>query len=107
MQNKASNVFSCLGASAREQAGLGRHPARFTTNPSEGNNKVVQDFIHEDKGNARVSEFDFVQSLQKLVKRQENDLEMAVIDQGPYRVREAFNHIVTFPDDWVKTTSNQ
>ncbi|KAL9982941.1 hypothetical protein ACROYT_G005056 [Oculina patagonica] len=107
VRNKASKVFSCLGASAREQAGLGRPPARFTTNLSEGNNKVVQDFIHEDTRKSRVSEFEFVQSLQKLVQRQENDLEMAVIGQGPYRVREAFNHIITSPDDWVKMTSNQ
>lgn len=48
VKNKASKVYSCLGASAREQAGLGRLAARSTTNPSEGNNKLVQDFVHED-----------------------------------------------------------
>ena len=107
VKNKAQKVFCSLGASVREQAGLGRPPARFTTNPSEGNNKVVQDFIHQDTKKTRVSEFEFVQSLQKLIQRQENDLEMAIIDQGPYRVRSVFNHIITSPDDWVKMTPNQ
>ena len=107
VKNKAQKIFCSLGASVREQAVLGGPPARFTTNPSEGNNKVVQDFIHQDTKKTRVSEFEFVQSLQKLIQRQENDLEMAVIDQGPYRVRDAFNHIITSPDDWVKMTPNQ
>ena len=89
----------CQGASrARKTTG---------TNPSEGNNKLVQDFVHEDTRKTRVSEFEFAQSLRKLVQRRENDLEMAVINQGPYRVREAFKHIVTTPDDWIKMTSDQ
>ena len=54
-----------------------------------------------------VSEFEFAQSLQKLIQHQENDLEMAVIDQGPYQVRNTFNHIITSPNDWVKMTPNQ
>ena len=100
-KNKAQKVFCSLGAGVREQAGLGLPPIRFTTNPSEGNNKV---FIHQDTKKTRISEFEFVQSLQKLLERQENDLEMAVIDQGPYWVRNVFSHIITSSDDWVKIT---
>ena len=106
VKNKARKVFSCLGASAREQASLGRPPAHFTTNPSEGDNKLVQDFVHEDTRKTGVSEFEFAQSLRKFIQCQENDLEMVVINQGPYRVREALKHIVTSPYDWVKMTSN-
>ena len=107
IRKKACKVFSCLGASVREQAGLRHPPARFTTNPSEGNNKVVQDFVHEVTRKTRISEFKSVQSLQKLIQRQQTNLEMAVINEGIYHVRVDFNRIIISPYDWVRITSKQ
>ena len=53
------------------------------------------------------SELKFVQSQPKLIKHQENDLEMVLIDQGAYRVQNAFNDIIASRGDWVKMTPNQ
>jgi hypothetical protein len=53
-RNKSDKFYSCLGVPAREQAGLGSPPERFTTNPSECNNKLVQDFVRKDTGKRRV-----------------------------------------------------
>ncbi|KAK3727383.1 hypothetical protein QZH41_017732 [Actinostola sp. cb2023] len=106
-KNKLNSFFNCLGASAREQAGLGRPPERFITNPSEGNNKLVQDFVRNDIGKKRVNEHEFSKALQKLVQRQDNDLEMAVFNQGPYKFRAGFEHLAVSEDNWLKMRPKQ
>lgn len=80
-------------------------PRGLQKNPSEGNNKVVQDFVCNDSGKRRVNELEFARSLQKLIQRQQKNLELAVINQGPHK--HEYEHLAVGADDWIKMSKQK
>ena len=91
----------------RQRAGLGCPPERFTTNRSERTNGVIQDFIKRECGKDKVDGYTFAKSLEKLIRMQEQELEMAVLVKGEYKLRDQYSHIVVDPQRWDKMTDSQ
>ena len=77
LKNKAKEFVESVVRPARERAGLGCPPERFTTNKSERTNGVIQDFVKRKTG-GKVDEYVFAQTLKELIDTQEQDIEIAV-----------------------------
>ena len=45
--------------------------------------------------------------LEKLVKSQEQELELAVLDKGEYQLRQEFYNLIVSGDKWAKMTNDQ
>ena len=53
-------------------------------------------------GTAKTDEYTLVKSIEKLVKSQEQELELAVLDKGEYQLRPEFRHLLVAGDKWAK-----
>ena len=91
----------------RQRAGLGCPPDKFTTNRSERTNGVLQSCVKHECGTAKIDEYTLVKTLEKLVKSQEQELELAVLDKGEYQLCPEFRHLVVTGDKWAKMTNDQ
>jgi len=49
-------------------------------------------------GTAKTDEYTLVKSIEKLVKSQEQELELAVLDKGEYQLRPEFRHLLVAGD---------
>ena len=107
VEHKAREFVECVISSVRQRAGLGCPPERFITNRSERTNGVIQQFVKEECDGKKVDEYVFAVTLQKLVKIQERDVELAVIGQGEFTIRERFNHISVPASHWSKMTEKK
>ena len=58
-------------------------------------------------GTAKTDEYTVVKSIEKLVKNQEQELELAVLDKGEYQLRPEFRHLLVAGDKWTKMTNDQ
>ena len=105
--NKAKQFSESVISSVRQRAGLGCPPEKFTTNRSERTNGVIQDFIKRECGKDKVDEYTFAKSLEKLIRIQEQELEMAILGKGEYKLRDQYSHILVDPQRWDKMTDNQ
>lgn len=56
---------------------------------------------------AKINEYTLVKTLEKLVKSQEQELELAVLDKGEYQLRPEFRHLVVTGDKWATMTNDQ
>ena len=81
---KTEEFIRSVISPVRQRAGLGCPPAKFTTNRSERTNGVLQDCVKRECGTAKIDEYTLVKSLEKLVKNQEQELELHVLDKGEY-----------------------
>ena len=106
-ENKAKVLVEKAIAPVRRQAGLGDPPGKFYTNQSESNNHLVQSFVQEDAGSKKVDEYVFCKTLDKLVRRQTVDIELAVTNRGPYEICDDYNALLISEDKWVKMTPKQ
>ncbi len=106
LKNKAKEFVESVIRPLRERAGLGCPPERFTTNTSERTNGVIQDFVKQNAG-GKVDEYVFPQTLKELIDTQEQEIELAVVDKGEYKLREAFQHIRISPSRWGRMTELQ
>ena len=106
-EKKSEDFIRSVIRPVRQRAGLGCPPAKFTTNRSERTNGVLQDFVKRNCGSAKVDEYTFVKSLEKLVETQEQEIELAVLDKGEYQLRNEFAHIVISGEEWAKMTNEQ
>ncbi len=106
LKNKAKEFVESVIHPVRERAGLGCPPERFTTNRSERTNGVIQDFVKQKAG-GKVDEYVFAQTLKELIDTQEQEIELAVVDKGEYKLREAFQHIRVSPSRWGRMTELQ
>jgi hypothetical protein len=106
-KNKAKEFAESVISSVRQRAGLGCPPEKFTTNRSERTNGIIQDFIKRDCGKDKVDEYTFVKSLEKLIGMQEQELEMAVLGKGEYKLRDKYSHILVDVQHWDKMTEGQ
>ena len=58
-------------------------------------------------GTSKVDEYTLVKSLEKLVKSQEQELELAVLDKGEYQLGPEFRHLVVTGDEWAQMRNDQ
>lgn len=102
-QYKVEEIVSDLLRPIREAAGLGCPPAPYYTNASECINSVMHDKTHY-----KASEWDhFNESMHELVKQSYQLTEIAVIDRGAYRYRDAYRHLRVDQLKWIRMTAKQ
>ena len=100
--NKTKQFSESMISSVQQRAGLGCPPKKFTTNHSEGTNDVIQDFKKRECGKDKVDEYTFAKSLERLIRMQEQELEMAALGKGKYKLRDQYPHILVDPQQWDK-----
>lgn len=105
--NKKEDFIRSVISPVRQRAGLGCPPEKFTTNRSERTNGILQDCVKRECGTAKTDEYTVVKSIEKLVKNQEQELELAVLDKGEYQLRPEFRHLLVAGDKWTKMTNDQ
>ena len=106
-KKKTEDFIRSIISPVRQRAGLGCPPDKFTTNQSERTNGVLQDCVKRECGTAKINEYTLVKTLEKLVKSQEQELELAVLDKGEYQLRPEFRHLVVTGDKWATMTNDQ
>lgn len=104
---KKEDFVSSVISTVRQRAGLDCPPDKFTTNRSERTNGVLQDCVKRECGTAKIDEYTLVKTLEKLVKSQQQELEVAVLDKGEYQLRPEFRHLVVTGEKWAKMTNDQ
>ena len=107
IEQKARQFLESVISPVRQRAGLGCPPERFTTNRSERTNGVIQEFVKRECNGKKVDEYVFATTLQKLINIQEKEVELAVIGQGEYKLRDRFKHISVPTSRWSKMTEKQ
>ena len=84
-------TFSKL-APVRQRAGLEFPPERLTTNRSEQTNRSIQEFVRKEcNEKKKVDEYSFCVALNKLVTMQKQEIELAIVGKGEYKIRDNFN----------------
>ena len=104
---KTEEFIRSVISPVRQRAGLGCPSDKFTTNRSERTNGVLQDCVKRECGTAKIDEYTLVKTLEKLVKSQKQELELAVLDKGEYQLRPEFRHLIVTGDKWAKMTNIQ
>ncbi len=106
--HKSDDFVNCVISPVRQRAGLGCPPERFTTNRSETTNHVLQDFVsRETNGKKKVDEYCFASSVERLIKIQNQEIELAVVERGEYKLREEFRYLEVTPTEWSKMREDQ
>ena len=107
-EHKRQEFVTSAISPVRQRAGLGCPPERFTTNRSEQTNRLIQDFTRsETNERKKVDEFAFCVSLRKLVNTQRQEIELALLGRGEYKLREQFKFIEVSPQQWSKMQEGQ
>lgn len=72
------------------------------------NSTIKGDLRKDTQGKLKMSEKDFVISLEKIVKRQETEVKLALIGKGEYRLKDEYKHL-TLSEDlyWRKSVSQR
>ena len=104
---KTEEFIRSVISPVRQRAGLGCAPDKFTTNRSERTNGILQDCAKRECRTAKIDAYTLVKTLEKLVKSQEQELELAVLDKGEYQLRPEVRHLVVTGDKWAKMTNDQ
>ena len=82
-------------------------PERFTTNRSERTNGIIQDYVKRECSGSKVNKYVFASTMQKLIDVQEKEIELAVVNQGEYKLRNGFKHLNVPPSRWSSMTEKQ
>ena len=107
-KQKRSSFLQSAIAPVRQRAGLGFPPEKFTTNRSEQTNRSIQEFVKKECNvMKKVDEFSFCVALNKLVKMQQQEIEMAIVGKGEYRIRDKFQELNVLPEKWNKMNEKQ
>jgi len=61
----------------------------------------------ESHGKKKVNEYSFASSVEKLVKIQKEDVKLAVVGRGEYKLREEFQYLEVAPSKWNRMRNNQ
>ena len=100
--------MNCVISPVHQRAGLECPPEKFTTKRSEATNNVLQDFVsRESHGKKKVDEYSLASSVEKLVKIQKEDVELAVVGRGEYKLREEFRYLEVAPSEWSRMRDDQ
>lgn len=108
MERKRLLFLNSVISPVRQRAGLGCPPERFTTNRSEQTNRIIQEFVHKEcKEKKSVDEFSFCVALSKLINIQKQEIEMAIVGTGEFRLREKFRFLEVSPERWCRMNEDQ
>ena len=107
LARKKEEFIHSVISPVRQRAGLGSPPDKLTTSRSERTNGVLQDCVKCECGTAKVEEYTLVKTLEKLVKSQEQELELAVLDKEEHQSRPELRHLVATCDKWAKMKNDQ
>ena len=108
VSRKRGEFINSVISTVRQSAGLGCPPDRFTTNRSEQTNRAIQEFVKSEcKGAKKVDEFTFSVCLSKLVNQQKQEVELAVLGRGEYKLREKFKHLEVSSQEWESMREGQ
>ena len=86
-----------------EQAGLGSPPQSFTTNASESVNAVMK--VKVDYKRSELLEF--IEKIRALVMEQQIEIEMAVVNQGKYKLKQTYRSLGVCQSEFYKMTREQ
>ena len=105
----SADFVNCVISPVRQRNGLRFLPEKFTTNRSEATNNVLQDrFVsRESHGKKKVDEHSFASSVKKFVKIQKEDVELAEVGRGEYKLREEFRYLEVAPSEWSQMPDDQ
>ena len=108
-ETKAEEFINSVISPVRERAGLCCPPDKFTTNRSEKTNGIIQDFVRGQNSGKKipVDEYFFTSRLQQLVKIQKQEIELAVVGRGEYRLREPFRYLEVSTNEWSRMWDGQ
>lgn len=71
------------------------------------NSIIKGDLRKNEQGKLKMSEKDFVISLEKIVKRQETEVKLALIGKGEYRLKTEYQHLELTEDIYWRKSVNQ
>lgn len=108
LEYKAELIKNCINADLRSLVGLGYPPQPYNQNANECMNSIIKgDLRKNEQGKLKMSEKDFVISLEKIVKRQETEVKLALIGKGEYRLKTEYQHLELTEDIYWRKSVNQ
>lgn len=108
MEYKADLIKNCMNADLRSLAGLGYPPKPYNQNANECMNSTIKGDLRKDtQGKLKMSEKDFVISLEKIVKRQETEVKLALIGKGEYRLKDEYKHLELSEDLYWRKSARE
>ena len=77
--HKSGRIYKRYDKSCTSKSRTCCFPEKFTTNISEKTNSLLQEFLSQDYGKKKVEKYFFALSVEKLVKGQKQEVELAVV----------------------------
>lgn len=71
------------------------------------NSTIKGDLRKDTQGKLKMSEKDFVISLEKIVKRQETEVKLALIGKGEYRLKDEYKHLTLSEDLYWRKSARE
>lgn len=107
MEYKYHLIKHCMSAELQSMCGLGFPPKLYNQNGNECINNVVKSDKKAASSTTKLDPFDFVKIAEKTVKRQENEVKLALIGKGEYRLKEEYSHLCINEDLFFRKTACQ
>ena len=109
LENKYEFVKQCMTADIRSRCGLGFPPKTYTQNGNECINAVLKaDILSENKGvKKKLNPYDFVKIAEQSVRRQENEIKLALIGKGKYQLKPAYQHLMVEENLYWRKSESQ
>ncbi len=104
---KAADIMNCMASNLRSMSGLGYPPQPYLQNANECLNATIKNDLKADLRAGRrmnLKPEEFCQRLQVAAKQQEDQIKMALIGKGEYRLKPEYKHLeVPQQDYWRKS----
>ena len=108
VSRKRGEFINSVVSTVRQRSGLGCPPDRFTTNQSEQTNRAIHKFVKSEwKRAKKIDEFTFSVCFPKLVNQQKQEVELAVLCRGEYKLREKFKLLEVSSQEWESMREKQ
>lgn len=109
LEHKLELIRNCMSAEVRTRCGLGFPPKPYTQNGNECINSVIKaDIFSKNKGKEKkLDPYDFVKLAEKCVGRQENEIKLALIGKGEYKLKAEYRHLQTDETLYWKKSAQQ
>lgn len=106
---KAEIIKQTMTAELQSICGFGYPPRPYNQNANECINSVIKrDIAYEkDKKNAKLDPFDFVKIAEKCVRRQENEVKLALIGKGEYSLKKEYQEMRVEEEIYWKKSETQ
>ncbi|KAK3736206.1 hypothetical protein QZH41_011893, partial [Actinostola sp. cb2023] len=103
MLSKADMIRENMLQPVRINAGLGNPPQPYYNNIPESANMVIKRGV--DFKTSEMSEF--CQKMEKVLQQARRDCESAVINRGPYKLLDEYQHLEVAQDKWFSQNARQ